>query len=222
MPWYVFALVDRRPDGRLGRGLAGALGARRVPGGFAVVERRADVPPVELGTLKQHDAVLSRVAATVPAILPVRFGTLLEMDEIEDALDEREEDVAEAFDRVRGRVQFTWRRTRGQGLAANARRAKVAARGTSGVMSGAEYLRRIAAKPEMPAAFRAIGAKLRPLVAAERYHPGTASLPDSLYHLVGGADANRYRAAAKPLASANPAVRMSGPFAPFAFTPDLL
>jgi hypothetical protein len=217
MPWYVFALVDRRPDERLGRGLSRALAARRVPGGFALVERRADVPPVELGTLTQHDAVLARVAGTVPAILPVRFGTLLEMDEIEEALDEREDEMAEAFDRVRGRVQFTWRRRR-----VDTRSAKAAARGTSGAISGTEYLRRVAAKPAIPAAFRAIGEKLGPLVAAERYQPGTASMPDSLYHLVGRADANRYHAAAKPLASANPTVRMSGPFAPFAFTPDLL
>jgi len=217
MPWYVFALVDRRPDERLGRGLAQPLAARRVPGGFALVERRADVPPVELGTVKQHDAVVARVAGAVPAILPVRFGTLLEIDEIEDALAEREDEVSEAFDRVRGRVQFTWRRRH-----VDRRHAKAAAREMSVAISGTEYLRRVAAKPAMPAAFRAIGATLQPLVAAERYNAATASLPDSLYHLVGRADAHRYQTAAKPIASANPAVRVSGPFAPFAFTPDLL
>jgi hypothetical protein len=86
MAWYVFALVDAPPERRAGPGLSGALSFRPVPGGFAVVERRADVPPIEFDTLRQHDAVVSRLADAVPAILPVRFGTLLELGEIEDAL----------------------------------------------------------------------------------------------------------------------------------------
>jgi len=214
MAWYVFAIVDRPPAERPGRGLAGALAARQVPGGFAIVERRADVPPVELGALKQHDAVLTRVAEAVPAILPVRFGTLLELEEIEAALDEREEELAEAFDRVRDRVQFTWRRP-GSDVRSPASTARPA--------SGKEYLRRVAhaAKPP-PAAFRSIRETLRPLVAAERYQRATPSIPDSLYHLVGRDGAARYRLAARKLASADPAVRVTGPFPPFAFAPDLL
>ena len=85
-----------------------------MPGGFAIVERRVDVPPAEFGTLKQHDVVVARLARDVAAILPVRFGTLLEWEEIEQALEERGDEIADAFDRVRGRVQFTWR-ARGPG-----------------------------------------------------------------------------------------------------------
>jgi gas vesicle protein GvpL/GvpF len=109
MAWYLFALVDAVPRGRPGRGLGGNLAVRRVPGGLAVVERRADVPPVEFGTLQKHQAVVARLADSVPAILPVRFGTLLETEEIEEALQDRDEEIADAFDLVRGRVQFTWR-----------------------------------------------------------------------------------------------------------------
>src|SRR6516165_863426 len=76
MPWYVFALVDTPPHGRLGRGLRGPLRARPSAGAYAIVERRVDVPPVELGSLRAHQAVVSRLARAVPAILPVRFGTL--------------------------------------------------------------------------------------------------------------------------------------------------
>jgi Gas vesicle synthesis protein GvpL/GvpF len=238
MPWYVFALVDRPPAARRVRGLAGTLTARRVPGGFAILERRADVPPVELGALKTHDAVVSRVARAVPAILPVRFGTLLELDEIEAALEEREEEIAEAFDLVRDRVQFTWRGGRGawgaegaqgtrradgalgaQGLAAAARSAKVAAT----AMSGAAYLRRAAraAKPEPPAVFSAVRNILRPVVANERYQAATPTLPHALYHLVERGKVERYRLLAGGLAAGSP-VRVSGPFAPFAFTPDFL
>jgi Gas vesicle synthesis protein GvpL/GvpF len=225
MPWYVFAFVDRPPAKRQGRGLAGALAVRRVPGGFAAVERRADVPPVEFDVLKRHDAVVTRLAAAVPAILPVRFGTLMELDEIEAALEDREEELDEAFDLVRGRVQFTWR--------SEVRRARhevsgpigEAARTTASLPgAGAAYLRRIAraSKPSPPAAFRGAREKLRPLVAAERYERATTTLPDSLYHLVERANVERYRLLAGKLGEGTLATRVSGPFAPFAFTPDLL
>lgn len=229
MAWYVFALVDRLPAGRQGRGLAGAIGARRVPGGFAIVERRADVPPVELGTLKAHNAVVARLAGAVPAILPVRFGTLLEMAEIEAALDEREEEIAEAFERVRGRVQFTWRQD-----ARSARRARGVqrARGAAGagsagvagerVLSGAEYLRQAARAAEPPAAFRSVREQLRPLIVAERFQPSTPALPGSLYHLVERTSEARYRLVAARLAASSPKLRVTGPFPTFAFTPDLL
>src|SRR6476469_1958254 len=98
MAWYVFALVDERPRGRPGIGLDGGLSAQAVPGGFAIVERRADVPPMEFGTLKKHDAVLARLADAVPAILPVRFGTLLEPDHLQEALLDRDEEIVEALD----------------------------------------------------------------------------------------------------------------------------
>ena len=84
MPWYVFALVDAVPDGPRGKGLGGNLGVRKVPGGLAIVERRADVPPMEFGTLRKHQAVVARLSERVPAILPVRFGTLLEGEEIDE------------------------------------------------------------------------------------------------------------------------------------------
>lgn len=223
MAWYVFALVDEKPRGRPATGLGGAISSQPIPGGFAVVERRADVPPVEFGTLKRHDAVVARLANAVPAILPVRFGTLLEPGEVDEALADRDEEIAEAFALVRGRLQFTWRR------ALPRRSAKgpvaVAARGSeSRAGEGAAYLRRAArlANPTPPAAFRAVRQKLRPLVAAERYQAERAMLPESLYHLVDRDSAGRYRLLAARLAAAGSVVRVTGPFPPFAFAPELL
>jgi hypothetical protein len=220
MPWYVFALVDEPPAARLGRGLRGPLAARRLPGGFAIVERRADVPPAAFGTLRTHDAVVTRLAAAVPAILPVRFGTLLELEDMEETLADRQPDIVEAFDRVRGRVQFTWRAQAAGRRGAETRHAKAAVQNDAG--PGAEYLRRAAAKAAPPAAFRAVREKLRPLLAEERYQPATASLPNTLYHLVERGSVSRYRRMARTLASASPALRLSGPFPPFAFAPELL
>ena len=155
MAWYVFALVDAIPAGRAGKGLTGALSLRKLAGAFAVVERRADVPPVEFGSLKKHQDVVARLATQVPAILPVRFGTLLEAEHLDEALQERDEEIAEAFDLVRDRVQFTWRIRRrsgiaGSGIGGERRAARRRRRGLP--KTGAEYLRRAATRGQPGAA----------------------------------------------------------------------
>src|SRR5262245_23005537 len=109
MPWYVYALVDAVPSGRPGRGLSGPLRVRDIPGGFAVVERRADVPPPEFGSLRKHQAVVTRLSNAVPAILPVRFGTLLDDEGLDEVLGERGQELRDGFALVRHRLQFTWR-----------------------------------------------------------------------------------------------------------------
>ena len=160
MAWYVFALVDAIPAGRAGKGLTGPLSIRKLAGAFAVVERRADVPPVEFGRLKKHQEVVTRLARQVPAILPVRFGTLLERRP-----SRRGDAGARRGDRggVRrraDRVQFTWRIKRREsgiaGVAESAERRSTEARTLP--KTGAEYLRRAAraANPAPPAAFRAL------------------------------------------------------------------
>ena len=215
MGWYVFALVDRMPASR-GRGLKGPLTARRVPGAVAIVERRADVPPPAFGTLRKHQAIVSRLAAAVPAILPVRFGTLLESEDLEEALEGREREIAEALSRVRHRVQFTWR----AGAPKRGRRPAAA----TAPLSGREYLRRAAraAHPAPPPAFGAVRSQLRSLVVEERCVRGTATLPDSLYHLVDRESQERYRERANAIARAHPSLAVTGPWAPFAFAPETL
>lgn len=218
MAWYVFALVDEMPAGKPGTGLTGALGIRRVGSILAAVERRADVPPAEFGTLQRHQDVVSDLAARVPALLPVRFGTLLDTEALEEVLGEREGDVADAFDLVRGRVQFTWRRKQVRGARSEVRDPR------HDVRSGTDYLRRAARsmKPAAPAAWRPIRSTLKPLVAAERYQPATASTPESLYHLVARTDAGAYQRLGAELASAGRDMLLTGPFPPFAFTPEVL
>lgn len=221
MAWYIFALVDAPPRGAKGKGLSGTLGLRPIPGGYAVVERRADVPPREFGSLQRHQRVVSELAARVPAILPVRFGTLLDDAAIDEALAERGEELAQALDAVRDRVQFTWRR-KSRGATRPAVRS-LAAR-MAGEPSGAEYLRRAAkaAKPLPPAAWRPLRAKMAPLVSAERYQPATATTPESLYHLVGRDAVVRYTTLSAALTHGDAALTVTGPWPPFAFTPGVL
>jgi len=225
MPWYVFALVDAVPSGPKGRGLSGPLALRPVPGGFAVLERRADVPPVALGSLKRHHDVLTRLASRVPAIIPVRFGTLLDEDAIEERLGERDAEIADAFAAVRDRVQFTWRRK------SPAAASRVTGTGTDGHgvkggarASGTDYLRRAAraAKPAVPPAWRGLRSGLLRMIVAERYQPAAGAVPESLYHLVARDAAAQYRARASALRQAAPQLRLTGPWPPFAFVPEML
>ena len=219
MAWYVFALVDEVPSGVGAKGLTGPLSLRKLGGAFAVVERRADLPPVGFGTLKRHQDVVSRLATHVPAILPVRFGTLLESADLEEALADRDEEIAEAFDLVRGRVQFTWRVSGKPGRAVRA-----ATRKDEQPASGTAYLRQAAraARPAAPAAFRALRATLAPLAVRQRYQPGTATMPGALYHLVDRADQGRYAATAATLGRRTRRLAVTGPFPPFAFAPEML
>ena len=221
MAWYVFALVDAVPSRRAGKGLTGPLSIRKLAGAFAVVERRADVPPVEFGSLKKHQDVVTRLAGQVPAILPVRFGTLLEDEHLDEATSERDDEIAEAFDLVRDRVQFTWRSRgdRGSGIGDRG-----TARATGSAKSGTAYLRQAAraANPSPPAVFRPLRAKLAPLTTKQRYQPGTAAIPEAVYHLVDKGQVDRYVAAAAALEKSSARLAVTGPFPPFAFAPEIL
>jgi hypothetical protein len=223
MAWYVFALVDAVPAGRPGKGLTGALSLREQAGAFVVVERRADVPPIAFGTLTRHQEVVSRLAKQVPAILPVRFGTLLDTADLDETIEERREEIAEAFDLVRDRVQFTWRVAgKPRRVAAGARRDDRGPARTN-PLSGTQYLRQAAraANPLPPPAFRPLRT-LASLTVRQRYQPGTAALPETMYHLVPASETRRYISAADDLEPTSPQLAMTGPFAPFAFAPEIL
>jgi hypothetical protein len=137
-------------------------------------------------------------------------------------LHDRGDDIAQALDTVRDRVQFTWRRTPRGGPRSAALPATVPPSGGDG--SGTEYLRRAAriAKPAPPPAWRTLRAKLAPLVSGERYQPATAALPESLYHLVARDALTRYTTLAAALRDDDDALSLTGPWPPFAFAPEML
>ena len=223
MSWYVFALADRVPANRLGRGLTGALRARSVAGAYAIVERRADVPPPAFGSLSAHQAVLVRLARAVPAILPVRFGTLVDDGALEEALADRDAELAEAFALVRHRVQFTWR-YRTPARTALPRSSAPPASGVPAAGAGAAYLRRAAtgARTAPPAPFRLLRDRLRSFVVRESFQPAASGLPHTLYQLIDKPAVKRYRARAQALTLTSPRLIVSGPWPPFAFAPEML
>ena len=223
MGWYVFALADRVPARRLGRGLTGALRARSVAGAYAIVERRGDVPPPAFGSLNAHQAVIVRLSEAVPAILPVRFGTLLDEGALEEALAERDAELAEAFALVRHRVQFTWRHR----AAARTQLPRTPAGLAAGALApgaGAAYLRRAATgtRSAPPASFRLLRDRLHPFVVSERFQPAASGMPDTLYQLIDKPAVRRYRAKAQALTLTSPRLIVSGPWPPFAFAPEML
>lgn len=220
MSWYVFALVDRVPRTSAGKGLSAPVAFRRAGPGFAAVERRADVPPLELGSLQAHQRVVERIARDARAILPVRFGTLLTTADIDESLADREDELEEAFALVRERRQMTWRlRTPRKAV----RGQRPAGRSTARTLSGAEYLENALRVTKAPASgtFRRIADGVGSLSVAERYQQRTHTLPDALYHLVDRAKLDAYETASKRMQTASPAAVLSGPWAPYAFVPEL-
>jgi hypothetical protein len=218
MDWYVFALVDGpiRPT----RGLTGAVTLRPVGACFVAVERRADVPPIELGSLRRHQQIVERLAGRVHAILPVRFGTLLSMDEIEESLQRREKELAVAFDLVRDRRQMTWRMRARSVRESPGRSAEAIPKGYA---SGTAYLRAAmhAGGSALPPTFQRVRAAVGGLSVAERFDGSTSPAVAALYHLVECREVNDYVAASADLRNAIPELMFSGPRAPYAFVPEL-
>jgi hypothetical protein len=89
-------------------------------------------------------------------------------------------------------------------------------------ISGAEYLRR-AAHPtsvSLPPGLRRVRTALGPLAAAERESSPRKMMAPALYHLVDRALVDRYVAAAEAVCARDAQLTLSGPWAPYAFTPE--
>lgn len=183
------------------------------------------VPPaVDPVSLRAHDAVVRRMAATVDAVLPARFGTLVaDEEELDRLLAFRATELTEAIELVAGREQMTLRVFRVGRTAGKAAPARVRARAGTG--AGTAYLaarmaadRRARSAPEI-AWLRPV---LRDLVAAERIERHRAgSLVASVYHLIARGQSSAYLAAVEEASRRRRAVRVvpSGPWPPYAFAP---
>ena len=163
--------------------------------------------------LRAQHALVMTIAERCPAVLPARFGSLLGKRELSVAVSRHHGKIVEALDQVRDHVQMTVRV-----LGQRAPRTVVAA--SQAPISGTEYLRRarlVAVPPTTPAGERVLAA-VRPMVAAERREQGAGGLLATIYHLVHVHQVERYiKAAGRPGAG----VIVSGPWPPFAFSPQL-
>ncbi len=167
-----------------------------------------------MNALKQHDAIVARIWTRVPAILPVRFGTLLELDELRELLAGRDEDLADAFALVRERAQFTWRSMRAP--------VRAMPPGRPRARSGAEYMRHAAGQDApIPTRYAAIRRSVAAYVQRERFQPAAALRPERLYHLIAREDEKAYEALGRK-AAIRGAIAFTGPWPPYAFAPEML
>ena len=108
---YLYALLSGPPACEAGIGVcAEPLRVVAVAGLVALVGDVAEPPAPTAITLRAQDTVLRRLSAGIDAILPARFGTLVENDmALAEALDRRRPELARALDRVAGCEQMTLR-----------------------------------------------------------------------------------------------------------------
>src|SRR5262245_10345339 len=219
---YLYALVGAPPRGETGRGL------RRerllvLPGhGFHVVVGQMTAPPAAApDAWRRHDATVRRIAATVDAILPIRFGsTAPDEGGVARLLAPRAMELAGRLVHVRGHEQMTLRVFGPR----RAREERTTARALVALGPGARYLaerKRLhdAGAPEL----EPIRPMLEGLVTDERVQRHvTPPLVATIYHLVPRTLGARYRTRVLRVAGrlAPLRVTVSGPWPPYAFGAD--
>jgi hypothetical protein len=208
----VYALLDERMRAPRRSGLA-IIG---VGGVFAAVREAAGAPALSEAALREQHRIVVLLARTARAILPVRFGTLVDRERLEHAVSAGSAALGDAFRMVRDREQMTVRVFGVTSLRPS----------PAGVSSGTEYLlaRAALARPALPPLAAAIARAVAPLVRSERIDPGQRDVQVTLHHLVDRGRAPEYRsivdATVTRTAPSSSSV-VSGPWPPFAFAPDL-
>jgi hypothetical protein len=209
VPLYVLALTDTP----LGSWMAGdrRLLTADYDGVHVVYERRREAPAITDAELRDQHRLVIAIANRARAVLPARFGSLIARRELTALLRRHEAEIRTALEQVRDRVQMTVRV-----LGATPRRPPPRARATS----GREYLERARQQlaPPLPRQAVRLLAAVRPYVVGERREPGAGRLLATLYHLVDTSQIGRYTKAA---GTRVPGVIVSGPWPPFAFSPQL-
>lgn len=205
MALYVLALTDAPVDLR-------DLGDRQLHsmsvGGLHVVcQRRTRAPRASEAELRAQHALILELAGRVRAILPARFGTLLEAAELRRAVRTHLDEIRQALDLVRDRAQVTIRVT--------GRRSVTPAAQPAGGRAYLEAKRR-ATMPRLPRAVAAVLASVAPLTVEERREAGAGPLLATVYHLVAVEDISRYM---RLVAQRPRSMTVTGPWPPFAFTP---
>jgi hypothetical protein len=224
MSLYVYALVAKAPSEGLGSGMNGeALRVVTCGGLLAVVGDMSTAPAVTSRALREHDRAIRRMTAITDAVLPMRFGSLVDGElELARRLEPAEAALEAALVRVSGREQMTVRvyerQARGQeGMP------KAAAPAAADLGPGARYLlerwRTLEHDPHR-AALDAVLAAPAAFIRGQRIEShGSPPLIASVHHLIergqGEAYAAVLHAGTADLIEAG--VTVSGPWPPYAF-----
>ena len=200
----LYAIVSEVPQG-----LRDAEGAplRAVNAGALIALVGGPSPEVSPEALRAHDAAVRKIAASVEACLPARFGATAEDEPALLAeLKDREADLRAALELVRGREQMTLRI---HGPPAT----KAPSRGKPGTRY-LEERKRAATLPEL----EPLRAALSQLVRAEKVERSEALLA-SVYHLVDRGSAGAYARIVSGTSLDGLEVKVSGPWPAWSFAP---
>jgi hypothetical protein len=214
MKVVVYALI--RDDGRrvAGRGVSGeALRVVRVGAIRAVVGEVARPPAPTQARLRAYTSLVAALATRHNAILPVRFGTVMDDTELQTVVRAREKTIRSQLSHVRGRVQMIVRVVVTPGY-----RGGSGTVGRTGTETGAEYLSNRAREQSASniPGFAPLSRTVARWVKDERVE--RRANVATVYHLVPAAAAGRYVAAIER-ESAREGVRVvvSGPWPAYAF-----
>jgi hypothetical protein len=213
---YVFGLARQRAAAFIAAGHR--IEFVRADQVYAAVERVSRPPDVTEETLRKQHEVVGQIAGRVEGLLPARFGAFVDARELRALVAERRDSILEALALVQGRTQMTARLLGPEvppSLPAETR-----------ATTGTEYLanrRAIAGSPPMPPALCAVADAVRGIIVSERSEPGRGRVIATLYHLLDRDLVADYRAALDqiPPLTGDVALSVTGPWAPFAFAPDL-
>ena len=228
MPLYVYAIVGRSVRARSPSSGAHTRLRPVVGGGTAAIVTDCDErPSPTVSALRKHDAIVRLIARAVPAILPVRFGTIVETDRSLAALLESwSAELEPALDLVDGREQMTLRLF-GRGAALADASPPLPVEPETGDHPGTSYLGRLArahAHARSAPELEPLGEALAHIVTAERIsRHDMGPLLLTAYHLIPRGKARVYRAVLKRRAAAlGLRAIASGPWPPYAFVPELV
>lgn len=184
----------------------------------AAVEQIERPPELSEASLRSQHEIVVALGRRFDPILPVRFGAAVDRAELERLVTGRQARLRRALDDVRGCEQMTVR------IVGKEARTHASMALTT---TGTAYLtdRHRALRRGLPAAGKRIGRALERLIARERIDPGRGRIRSTLHHLIPRGRAAEYRALVeRALTGSTPGehqVVVSGPWPPFAFTPDL-
>lgn len=226
MSLHVFAIV-RRSLRRVSLGRVNGVSLRAVNAG-AIAAIVADVdgaPVLSLRALRSHDQVVRRIARLAPAVLPVRFGTVVDSERaVVLLLTTWSADLRKALALVDRHQQMTLRLFAPDGGAA--RPLPPAAPDESGPRPGTRYLKRrqeAARAAQSAPELDPLREALAPIAAAERVvRHDRGPLILTAYHLIPRGAETAYRRALRRHTTALPHRTVwSGPWPPYAFAPEL-
>lgn len=216
MPLYVYALTDGAVALDDLRGVQGeALDNFSLAFGCVVAGRADERPSPSRDALAAQDRIVRAVHERTAALLPVRFGTLVQDEEVLREHPRLQREALEnALAGVRGREQMTMRLATDRPLPSDDEIVDARTR------SGRAYLEARARGVVVPPPIRQLLDAVAILVRAERREPGRVpGLAATVYHLIDRGCAGHYRAAIEARVSTLPelSVTLAGPAPAYAF-----